>query len=142
VKQPISEVLRRQVFKRDNYTCRYCGYTGGPLHADHVYPESKGGETTLENLVTACPNCNERKSNKVGIWPMPIKQAERFGGNEQYYQKAGMFIYHALLSNGSLSDRIHGIKSAFPKLSNSDIAIITESSPSYVSEVLSSAEDG
>lgn len=71
-KYPISDELRRAVFKRDGYRCRYCGSTTGPFHADHVYPESKGGETTIDNLVTACARCNISKGSKVGYWPTPI----------------------------------------------------------------------
>ena len=59
--------LRFEVFKRDGFRCRYCGRSamdGVLLHADHVVPESKGGPTTLENLVTACIDCNLGKSNK------------------------------------------------------------------------------
>lgn len=66
------EEIRQQVFKRDGYRCRYCGSTAGPFHADHVYPYSKGGETSIENMVTACATCNTSKSSKVGLWPKPI----------------------------------------------------------------------
>lgn len=63
--------LRRRVFERDNYTCRYCGSTIGPFHCDHVYPESKGGMTVIDNLATACQVCNQKKHAKIGIWPAP-----------------------------------------------------------------------
>jgi 5-methylcytosine-specific restriction endonuclease McrA len=59
--------LRFDVFTRDGFRCRYCGASaddGAILHADHVIPESKGGPTTLENLVTACIDCNLGKSDK------------------------------------------------------------------------------
>lgn len=59
--------LRFAVFTRDGFRCRYCGRSiddGVILHADHVIPESKGGPTTLENLVTACIDCNLGKSDK------------------------------------------------------------------------------
>jgi 5-methylcytosine-specific restriction endonuclease McrA len=59
--------LRFDVFIRDQFRCRYCGVSvddGAILHADHVIPESKGGPTTMENLVTACIDCNLGKSDK------------------------------------------------------------------------------
>lgn len=59
--------LRFDVFMRDGFRCRYCGVSvddGAILHADHVIPESKGGPTTMENLVTACIDCNLGKSDK------------------------------------------------------------------------------
>jgi hypothetical protein len=68
----VSEDMRNDILLRDNYTCRYCGTRRGPFHIDHVYPSSKGGETTLDNLVTACKKCNLKKSDKVGIWPKSL----------------------------------------------------------------------
>ena len=59
--------LRFQVFMRDSFKCRYCGIgaeQGAILHADHVIPQSKGGPTSLDNLVTACLDCNLGKSDK------------------------------------------------------------------------------
>lgn len=72
MREPIPDNLRRRVFNRDGKKCRYCGKTEGAFHIDHVYPVSKGGETTFENLVVACKGCNLRKHNKVGMWPKPI----------------------------------------------------------------------
>lgn len=69
-KRPIPEKMRKLVFKRDGYTCRYCGSKEPPFHADHVYPECRGGETSIDNLVTACESCNLKKASKVGVWPV------------------------------------------------------------------------
>lgn len=57
---PIPKKLRFEVFKRDSFTCQYCGAAGGQvlLHCDHIKPVAEGGETTLLNLVTACVECN------------------------------------------------------------------------------------
>ncbi|MDR1340108.1 MAG: DUF4373 domain-containing protein [Prevotellaceae bacterium] len=57
--------LIKEVFKRDNYICQYCGKAGGKLEADHVIPFSKGGEDTIENLVTSCRKCNRQKRDKT-----------------------------------------------------------------------------
>lgn len=72
VRQPIPDDVRQEVLKRDGHRCRYCGSSSPVFHMDHVYPESKGGETSVENLVTACPSCNTKKQAKVGLWPKPI----------------------------------------------------------------------
>lgn len=59
--------LRKQVLKRDNYNCIICGKSssdGVVLTLDHVIPYSRGGETTKDNLVTLCENCNILKGNK------------------------------------------------------------------------------
>lgn len=68
-KTRIPNDLRQAVFKRDGYTCRYCGSMKGPFHCDHVYPERHGGKAVLGNLVTACKRCNIKKRDKIGIWP-------------------------------------------------------------------------
>lgn len=58
---------RENVFKRDNYTCVYCGYDCSKdkrvLSLDHVLPQSKGGEDSFENCVTACKGCNWEKDD-------------------------------------------------------------------------------
>lgn len=71
-KTPIPQDLRQAVFERDGWKCRYCGSTEQPFHADHVYPESRGGATIIENLVTACQACNLKKHATVGMWPNPV----------------------------------------------------------------------
>lgn len=54
-------VLRARVFARDNHTCRYCGARDEELVLEHVLPVVRGGKNTMENLVTACGPCNNRK---------------------------------------------------------------------------------
>ena len=60
--------LRTQVLIRDNCICQMCGASPAKdpsvnLHADHIKPWSRGGETTLENLRTLCMKCNIGKSD-------------------------------------------------------------------------------
>jgi 5-methylcytosine-specific restriction endonuclease McrA len=38
---------------------------GAVLQIDHVHPASKGGPTTLDNLVAACQPCNNGKRDRV-----------------------------------------------------------------------------
>ncbi|MFM0432359.1 DUF1376 domain-containing protein [Paraburkholderia aspalathi] len=57
--------LRAEVFRRDDYTCQYCTERGGRLEADHVIPVSRGGQTALANLATACLPCNRSKGTKL-----------------------------------------------------------------------------
>jgi 5-methylcytosine-specific restriction endonuclease McrA len=55
------------VFRRDKYTCLYCGYKGNhkDLTIDHVVPRDHGGQTTWENCATSCYDCNNVKSNRT-----------------------------------------------------------------------------
>ncbi len=58
---------RFNVFLRDRFVCQYCisALPAAELTFDHVVPRSRGGRTTWENVVTACTECNLRKSNKL-----------------------------------------------------------------------------
>lgn len=56
---------RKNVFKRDDYTCQYCGVISNNLTLDHILPRSRGGETSWENVVTCCYKCNVQKSNRT-----------------------------------------------------------------------------
>jgi 5-methylcytosine-specific restriction endonuclease McrA len=57
---------RKNLFKRDRYTCQYCGLQPGPseLTVDHVVPRSRGGVSSWENCVLACVECNKRKADR------------------------------------------------------------------------------
>lgn len=56
---------RFTVLNRDNFTCQYCGRCAPEvrLHVDHIHPKSKGGDNSLENLITACEDCNMGKAD-------------------------------------------------------------------------------
>lgn len=55
---------KKNVLKRDNYTCQYCGKIGPDLTIDHILPRSLGGKTSWDNVVVACQACNVRKGNR------------------------------------------------------------------------------
>jgi hypothetical protein len=60
--------IRFDVLNRDGFRCTYCGRgpdQGVLLEVDHVVPRSAGGEDTLDNLVTACWDCNRGKAAKA-----------------------------------------------------------------------------
>src|SRR5262245_12435390 len=58
---------RRNIFARDNNQCQYCGkrYPTSELSLDHVVPRSQGGQSTWENIVCACIDCNVRKGGRT-----------------------------------------------------------------------------
>lgn len=60
-----SVVLTRQnVFKRDRFSCQYCG-SGKNLTLDHIMPRSRGGQSSWSNLVAACRRCNTVKGDRT-----------------------------------------------------------------------------
>lgn len=68
---------RRNLFKRDKFTCQYCQKRPGSeeLTIDHVTPRSHGGATTWQNCVVACVDCNSRKANRTPEQArMPLKR--------------------------------------------------------------------
>lgn len=58
---------RKNILMRDRYTCQYClrGGSSAQLTLDHVVPRSRGGDSTWENLVACCHQCNNRKGNRT-----------------------------------------------------------------------------
>lgn len=62
-RKPISKKLRFEVFKRDKFTCQYCGRKAPDvvLNVDHIKPVAKGGTNNIFNLITSCFECNNGK---------------------------------------------------------------------------------
>lgn len=58
--------IRWIVFKRDNFTCQYCGRSPQKhkivLELEHIKPLSKGGNYSMKNLTTSCEQCNKGKN--------------------------------------------------------------------------------
>jgi len=54
---------RMNIYLRDNNTCQYCGnqFPRSDLNLDHVIPRVKGGQTSWENVVCSCIECNRKK---------------------------------------------------------------------------------
>lgn len=60
-----AEDIERQ-YKAQRGKCYYCAImVGDKYHADHVIPLSRGGSDGPENIVIACPACNQSKNNKL-----------------------------------------------------------------------------
>lgn len=62
-RKALSKKTRFEVFKRDSFTCQYCGAKAPEvvLHCDHINPVVEGGSNDIMNLVTACASCNGGK---------------------------------------------------------------------------------
>ena len=62
-RKPISKKMRFEVFKRDKFTCQYCGRMAPDviLEVDHIRPVAEGGKNGITNLITSCRDCNRGK---------------------------------------------------------------------------------
>jgi len=76
----IGKKLRFEIFKRDSFTCQYCGRTPPDvvLHVDHIHPVAKGGDDDPMNLITSCDSCNLGKGAReiTTISPRPDADLE------------------------------------------------------------------
>ena len=61
----VSNKMRFTVYERDGWRCRKCGRRSNDLEVDHIYPISKGGKSTFDNLQTLCHRCNVKKGANI-----------------------------------------------------------------------------
>jgi 5-methylcytosine-specific restriction endonuclease McrA len=96
IRRPVPRVrlCRKEIFRRDNYTCQYCGTRTYKLTMDHVVPRFRGGQHTWQNLVSACPACNRRKGGKT------VEQANmRLLHRPREPRATGKYLFHAYLED-------------------------------------------
>lgn len=90
-RKPVSIKTRFEVFKRDNFTCQYCLAKPPkvPLEIDHIIPVCKGGKNQIDNLLTACFDCNRGKSGNelICIPDSLVVKMERMKLAKQQYQQ-------------------------------------------------------
>jgi len=55
--------IQWNVFRRDNYTCQYCGKNNVPLTVDHIILWEDMGQSIEDNLISACKKCNKTRGN-------------------------------------------------------------------------------
>lgn len=74
--------FRFEIFKRDKFTCQYCGRRPPDvvLNVEHILPLSRGGTDDALNLTTACWECNIGKGSRVvpeeAMAPVLLRNAE------------------------------------------------------------------
>ena len=66
-RKSLTKKTRFEVFKRDNFTCQYCGRKSPDviLEIDHIKPVKNGGDNLLINLITSCFECNRGKGYRT-----------------------------------------------------------------------------
>jgi 5-methylcytosine-specific restriction endonuclease McrA len=63
--RPRISLTRREILRRDNYTCQYCGKHTVDLTIDHIVPRHLGGQHVWQNVVAACSSCNHHKGGRT-----------------------------------------------------------------------------
>lgn len=65
-RKSLSKKIRFEVFKRDSFTCQYCGNKAPDvlLEVDHIKPVAQGGTNDMLNLIASCFDCNRGKSDR------------------------------------------------------------------------------
>ena len=78
-RQPIPKNIRFEVFKRDKFTCQYCGREAPDviLEIDHIMPIAEGGDNSIMNLITSCRDCNRGKGKKILSDDSAIKKQKK-----------------------------------------------------------------
>lgn len=108
------KLLRFEIFKRDGFTCQYCG--GHPpdktLEVDHIIPVSKGGTDEMHNLITSCFDCNRGKGkHELGTLPVPLSvHMDTIKERERQYKE-----YRKILENidKRINDEIDEVEDIF-----------------------------
>lgn len=125
-RKPISKKMRFEVFKRDSFTCQYCGKSSPDvvLEVDHLKPVASGGKNNLLNLITSCYDCNRGKGKTLlDDNTMVTKQKEQLDLiNEKRNQLKLMLKWREELNNllEEQLDEINSVLDAYNK-SLSDI---------------------
>lgn len=92
---PIPKKLRFDVFKRDSFTCQYCGRKAPDivLHCDHVMPVADGGVGDILNLVTSCVDCNLGKgARQLSDQATLVKQVDQLALLNERREQLEMMI--------------------------------------------------
>lgn len=89
------KTTRFEVFKRDSFTCQYCGRSAPEvlLELDHIEPVAAGGGNELLNLITACQACNAgKRDRKLSDQAVVTKQIDQLRELEERRQQLEMLI--------------------------------------------------
>lgn len=103
----VSNKLRFQIYARDRYRCRNCG-SPNDLEIDHIFPISKGGKSTVDNLQTLCHRCNSSKTNVI------LPGADRHSKKYQNYKEQCPMCFAPLVLRQGKYGKFYGCTN-YPK---------------------------
>jgi hypothetical protein len=92
------------VFRRDGYSCRYCGKDGVPLTVDHLILHHEGGPSVEANLLSACRKCNKVRGDiQYADWLQHPFYVERAKGLSPAVREQNVAMAAGL-------DKVHRVK--------------------------------
>jgi hypothetical protein len=105
-KATVPPETRRFVIERAGGRCEYCqslaAYATQSFDVDHIFPQSRGGASSPDNLAYACSGCNRHKYSRIAaidlvegvqvslFHPRQHDWYEHFGWNEDYTLVMGL----------------------------------------------------
>lgn len=118
-KKPSRKVIpngvRFDVFKRDKFTCQYCGKSAPEvvLNCDHIHPVKEGGTSDPLNLITSCFDCNSGKGAKTLSDSTAIdRQSAQLAQLEERRQQIDMMLEWRKELGGMAADAFRSVLDA------------------------------
>lgn len=113
-RKPISKATRFRVFKRDEFTCQYCGNTPPSvvLEVDHMVAVAAGGDNNFDNLITACFDCNRGKGAE-GLHVAPDTIAQKLERMKEREAQVRAYAKEVAKSTGRIEAAINGTEEVF-----------------------------
>lgn len=99
----VSKKTRFEVFKRDQFTCQYCGCRPPDvmLEVDHIVARAEGGGDGMENLTTSCFGCNRGKgAGSLGDVAPALGEMERLEALQEMMERKRGLLEQIAISQG------------------------------------------
>lgn len=94
----IDSKISWNVFRRDDFKCRYCAIDFVPMTVDHIITWELGGATHEDNLLCSCKKCNRTRGNTL---------YEDWLQTDYYKEKSKFLTQDIKLKNALIIDKLH-----------------------------------
>jgi hypothetical protein len=94
-RKPITQKLKYEVVKKNNFKCYLCNCDLVDFEVDHILAISVGGEDSIKNMMPICINCNSVKKQN------PVM-------HNYYIKNRGLEMYNKILENEDMRKTIFG----------------------------------
>ena len=125
-RKALSKKLRFEVFKRDSFTCQYCGRKAPEvvLQCDHIDPVAKGGQNAILNLITSCVECNAGKcARSLSDQSTLAKQVDQLAELQERREQIEMMLEWRKGLEAIKSDAIDGVAAHWEALTEGNCCV-------------------